>query len=663
MSFIDEIIKDKLKKAEEILKNVLPAEYNNLQNMSETEKNEYLAGFVNCIDEYKQAHDQNNGMGGGGGGQPQDMEDDGLSHWRPINNQNNSDGSGGRDNRKYIDDEQENELNKKSQQSQQSGQSTSTTVNQAQKEIDKSNDALSDFNNDGSPENAQNAADKAQKAANAAQAAANSAQKAANAAQVAAQAASNLADKAEADMNNSGNPTEAQKQAAQSAKESAAQAQEMADKAQASAQAAQAAANRAQSAASDAQAAANKMKNGNSEAADDVSSAAEAVNAAAQEAIDAARETGKNANDVGKALDDVKDLSNKANSNKNNSANNSNNSKYGDPNGDLGEVDLGDISDRRFGDGGDFYPGDIPNIHDYAKKIAEEAGQPYGPEDMEDPAKVADDLFKKAQESIKNTKPNKGRGFGNSISTVADTITTLFKSEINWKSKLKKMFDSVAFNTTRDIMAKRRMGVDDTNLLYKGRYQKPNEEPEEDLGGICQVFFLIDNSGSMGFGGNGDDIPALKHLFSEIIDLERKCDIKKSAIAYFGAGEIDKKQIRTWTHKETGNKRKLLEKIIRKPGDAEGGTSIATALNSIINMHDKKIFSKSEPRTLLIFVTDGGDDFSSFNSLMGNNVNRAVAIILSDKQTCETTKDVLIKQKMYERNIICIDRSKWDGCA
>jgi len=157
-------------------------------------------------------------------------------------------------------------------------------------------------------------------------------------------------------------------------------------------------------------------------------------------------------------------------------------------------------------------------------------------------------------------------------------------------------------------MSKRRMGLDPSHLLHKGRYMHPNTDFEEETDGLMQVFILIDNSGSMQMTtGAGHSI--FENIISEIVDLEIKTNIQNSALAYFSLGEIRKNAIHTWTAKDCKNKRKLIDKVKRSNiDDGNGGTSIGIAIKSLTKLPKKYFNDKSNPRTVLICVSDGYDN-------------------------------------------------------
>jgi len=122
----------------------------------------------------------------------------------------------------------------------------------------------------------------------------------------------------------------------------------------------------------------------------------------------------------------------------------------------------------------------------------------------------------------------------------------------------------------------------------------------------------------------------LKHILSEIVGLEEKTKIKNSAIAYFGAGEIRKDNVRTWTLKDCRNRQKLVDTICRHPGDQGGGTSLDIALNSVIEL-GKPYYSPRPPETLMIVITDGWDSYDFIDKkLTVKQKARTIFLIVND---------------------------------
>lgn len=613
-------------------------EYNNL---SQDEKEKYVQGFKDCIDEYVQVktNSQNNSSGQQNGEQ---SPEDGLDHW--------------------VSKQQEQEI-----QQQNSSQSKTNDVdldNKTQDNKDSAQDA-NDSSNDASQasQEAMNerTADSAQKAANAAQNAANKANQAAEAAQETADAAQQLADIAKEQAEQSGKPED---------QDASNKAQKAADNAKQSAQESQEAANAAQDAANAAQEAADRAKN--AEQNGNKAESQRAAQEAAQEAQEAANqtqtageksiETSSEALDAAKQVDKQNGQSDKSgNSGQSGQQNQSGQDGQDGQDGNITEepeIDMQGSMNDILNISNDLFPTNGMSPQELMKKIAEEAGQPLDADDFEDVIESQESKFNEVKGTLKSLG-GKGVGNGNSLLDLVNTITELFKTTLDWKSALKRLFNSLSKGDSTDVMAKRRMGVDPNHPLYKGRYLHPNEEPTEKVDGLVQVFFLIDNSGSMGHDTTSGK-KHLAHLFSEIIELEKKTNIKKSAIAYFAAGPIQKSQIRTWTDKEIKNVKKLLdEKINRQKGDNSGGTSVEVALNSIMKL-GKPYYNKNKPATLLIVVTDGYDSFEAFKNLSPVQKFSTIFIVMNTGNYLEDTRKALVDCGIKKNHILLADTKEWE---
>lgn len=610
-------------------------EYNNL---SQDEKEKYVQGFKDCIDEYVQVktNSQNNSSGQQNGKQ---LPKDGLDHW--------------------VSKQQEQEI-----QQQNSSQSKTNDVdldNKTQDNKDSAQDA-NDSSNDASQasQEAMNerTADSAQKAANAAQNAANKANQAAEAAQETADAAQQLADIAKEQAEQSGKPED---------QDAANKAQKAADNAKQSAQESQEAANAAQDAANAAQEAADRAKN--AEQNGNKAESQRAAQEAAQEAQEAANQTRtageKSIETSSEALDAAKQVDKQnGQSDKSGNSGQSGQQNQSGQDGQDGniteepEIDMQGSMNDILNISNDLFPTNGMSPQELMKKIAEEAGQPLDADDFEDVIESQESKFNEVKGTLKSLG-GKGVGNGNSLLDLVNTITELFKTTLDWKSALKRLFNSLSKGDSTDVMAKRRMGVDPNHPLYKGRYLHPNEEPTEKVDGLVQVFFLIDNSGSMGHDTTSGK-KHLAHLFSEIIELEKKTNIKKSAIAYFAAGPIQKSQIRTWTDKEIKNVKKLLdEKINRQKGDNSGGTSVEVALNSIMKL-GKPYYNKNKPATLLIVVTDGYDSFEAFKNLSPVQKFSTIFIVMNTGNYLEDTRKALVDCGIKKNHILLADTKEWE---
>ena len=749
------------KEAMDLLQTALTAqEWQDFNNMSDADRDEYFKGFKACLDEYIEAG-KDKPTPPGGGDDDREIPDDGLRHWRPRNKkdkqQQDSD-SKVKDNRQYVDDDE--------QSAQQAAQQAQKAAKQAKQAADAAQQVAQQAQQNNSPtaQQTQQAADAAQQAAQQAQQAAqqgnsSSAQQAAQQAQQAAQQAQQAAQdaiqnaidagKSENKNMNAQQAAQQAQQAAQQAQQAAQQAQQAAQdamgtsseqKAQQAAQNAQQAAQQAQQAAQQAeqaastgdgnlarqhaqdalqnaqdamqsskqaQQAAQQAKNSNANAAQQAaqraqqaaqrakqsaesalqnnnrsngqydSSVSNAQSAAqqaaehakqAQESAAKAQECAQKGDIMGEethakaaqqAVNKAQEAANRAESAKRNTEGNENNDA--DDRDDSTRIDSSqivkvDISDVRNAPN-DLFP-DGMDAHEIIKKLAENAGQPLDPDDYADPTERAKEIFNK----IKNDMPKStGRGFGNSLQDLADTIEELFKSTINWRAKLKKLFNSVAKHNEISVMSKRRMGLDPSHLLHKGRYMHPNQDFEEETDGLMQVFILIDNSGSMQMTtGSGHDI--FENIISEIVDLEIKTNIQNSALAYFSIGAIRKNAIHTWTAKDCKNKRKLIDKIKRNTNDdGKGGTSIGEAIASLPKLPKKYFNDKSNPKTVLICISDGYDNLkdSAIQALSTGLKNQTLFLICNDSNgVLEGSRDDLTSVGIKRSNILFVKPSE-----
>ena len=80
----------------------------------------------------------------------------------------------------------------------------------------------------------------------------------------------------------------------------------------------------------------------------------------------------------------------------------------------------------------------------------------------------------------------------------------------------------------------------------------------------ANIFYLIDNSGSMYGNGNG----IFYQIFKEIVTLEKQCKVLTSARAYFTTGTIRPEDVEMWNIKTPISKR--LELLGERGGSAIG---------------------------------------------------------------------------------------------
>ena len=144
-------------------------------------------------------------------------------------------------------------------------------------------------------------------------------------------------------------------------------------------------------------------------------------------------------------------------------------------------------------------------------------------------------------------------------------------------------------------------------------------------------------------------------IWSEIIGLLKATNVKSSAATYFSDGPINTNNIRMWN--ENTNTKQIL-KMLMQSKDLTGGTNIVGSCEEVYNLQ-KPYFSKSDPRTLLIVVTDGGDNLKSAANIPFKVRKNMIWLMLEkDMNFLKSQMEVLIKCGFQEKNIILVDTTK-----
>lgn len=295
--------------------------------------------------------------------------------------------------------------------------------------------------------------------------------------------------------------------------------------------------------------------------------------------------------------------------------------------------------------------------HDEAQRIAERAGQPYGADDKKaNPIKKCRDFVNDNRAELDTVgSQNHEAGSGSSLGDRLREIDKMFKPIINWKQKLRAFFNSVSRKGKEYKFLKTRIAT--TNpVIRPSRYAKYDEHKFDIEDGIAQVFFLIDNSGSMYFlEGTKADI--FDVIWSEIIGLLKVTSVKHSAATYFSDGPMDPNNIRMWNEKTTTNQ---ILRMLKQSKDLTGGTNIVGSCEQVYNLK-KPYFSKVNPSTLLIVVTDGGDNLQSAANIPFSIRKNMIWLMLeSDMSFLEKQMEVLIKCGFKEKNIILVNTKNLD---
>ncbi len=295
--------------------------------------------------------------------------------------------------------------------------------------------------------------------------------------------------------------------------------------------------------------------------------------------------------------------------------------------------------------------------HEEAQRIAERAGQPYGADDKKaNPIKKCRDFVNdnRAELDAVGSQSHEA-GSGSSLGDRLREIDKMFKPIINWKQKLRAFFNSVSRKGKEYKFLKTRIAT--TNpVIRPSRYAKYDEHKFDIEDGIAQVFFLIDNSGSM-YSLEGTKADIFDVIWSEIIGLLKVTSVKHSAATYFSDGPMDPNNVRMWNEKTTTNQ---ILRMLKQSKDLTGGTNIVGSCEQVYNLK-KPYFSKVNPSTLLIVVTDGGDNLQSAANIPFSIRKNMIWLMLeSDMSFLEKQMEVLIKCGFKEKNIILVNTKNLD---
>lgn len=295
--------------------------------------------------------------------------------------------------------------------------------------------------------------------------------------------------------------------------------------------------------------------------------------------------------------------------------------------------------------------------HEEAQRIAERAGQPYGADDKKaNPIKKCRDFVNdnRAELDAVGSQSHEA-GSGSSLGDRLREIDKMFKPIINWKQKLRAFFNSVSRKGKEYKFLKTRIAT--TNpVIRPSRYAKYDEHKFDIEDGIAQVFFLIDNSGSM-YSLEGTKADIFDVIWSEIIGLLKVTSVKHSAATYFSDGPMDPNNVRMWNEKTTTNQ---ILRMLKQSKDLTGGTNIVGSCEQVYNLK-KPYFSKVNPSTLLIVVTDGGANLQSAANIPFSIRKNMIWLMLeSDMSFLEKQMEVLIKCGFKEKNIILVNTKNLD---
>ena len=223
-------------------------------------------------------------------------------------------------------------------------------------------------------------------------------------------------------------------------------------------------------------------------------------------------------------------------------------------------------------------------------EIAKESGDPYTAEELTcDPVEISRRYNEENKDKLGQVSPD----LANKLNDIANVLKHM-QPLANWKQKMKKHF-------TAAMEAGTEMKRSKVIMSQKWRFDRYNPYkavPRIENEG-ANIFYLIDNSGSMYGNGNG----IFYQIFKEIVTLEKQCKVLNSARAYFTTGTIRPEDVEMWNIKTSISKR--LEILGDRGGS--GGTDIPGNTISVTKLKKPYYYDNGEKHTTIMVFTDGED--------------------------------------------------------
>lgn len=278
-------------------------------------------------------------------------------------------------------------------------------------------------------------------------------------------------------------------------------------------------------------------------------------------------------------------------------------------------------------------------------EIAKESGDPYTADELTcDPKELSRKYNEEHMDQLRNVSPD----LANKLNDIADKLKNM-QTLANWKQKLRKHFTAAMEAGTQMKRSKRTMSQawrDDRFNPYK---KVPFEENN-----AANIFYLIDNSGSMYGNGNG----IFYQIFKEICTMEKTCKVLNSARAYFTTGRILPEDVEMWNIKTPINKR--LELLGKRGGS--GGTDIPGNTISVTKLKKPYYYDNGEKHTTIIVFTDGEDSGWEQLKLIPSKIRKDIVFVVFNTDVKFILKTFAQMQKLGGiplKNLIGIDTSKF----
>ena len=278
-------------------------------------------------------------------------------------------------------------------------------------------------------------------------------------------------------------------------------------------------------------------------------------------------------------------------------------------------------------------------------EIAKESGDPYTAEELTcDPTELSRKYNKENSERLKDVSPD----LANKLNDIANVLKHM-QPLANWKQKMKKHF-------TAAMEAGTEMKRSKVVMSQKWRFDRYNPYkvvPRIENEG-ANIFYLIDNSGSMYGNGNG----IFYQIFKEIVTLEKQCKVLTSARAYFTTGTIRPEDVEMWNIKTSISKR--LELLGDRGGS--GGTDIPGNTISVTKLKKPYYYDNGEKHTTIMVFTDGEDTGWEQLKQIPSKIRKDLVFVVFNPDVKFILKTFNEMQKLGGiplKNLIGIDTSKF----
>lgn len=278
-------------------------------------------------------------------------------------------------------------------------------------------------------------------------------------------------------------------------------------------------------------------------------------------------------------------------------------------------------------------------------EIAKESGDPYTAEELTcDPVEISRRYNEENKDRLNQVSPD----LANKLNDIADKLKNM-ESLANWKQKMKKHFTAAMEAGTQMKRSKRTMSQSWRDDRYNPYKKVPFAENN-----AANIFYLIDNSGSMYSNGNG----IFYQIFKEIVTLEKQCKVLNSARAYFTTGAIHPEDVEMWNIKTPISKR--LELLGERGGS--GGTDIPGNTISVTKLKKPYYYDNGEKHTTIMVFTDGEDSGWEQLKLIPAKIRKDIVFVVFNpnvKFILKTFHEMQTLGGISLKNLIGIDTSKF----